>query len=243
MKNIEKQLGPLLLRAALVALLIISPKSNAADLYYGSVLCHQASYTCFTVPKGETWQSLFPEETQRDLIMRINRMGVQLHSNMVIAVPQNLNETNLLAFSPFDKKITGTGQKHIIANPTVLAWGAYDENGNLIKWGPASMGRDFCPDTGHGCHTKIGEFNVYQKGGGKCFSSKFPAPTGGAPMPYCMYFSGGYALHGSDEIMGFNASHGCVRMLTEDAEWLNHHFVSVGTPVTILPYKNDGTNE
>ena len=47
-------------------------------------------------------------------------------------------------------------------------------------------------------------------------------------MPFCMYFHGGYALHGSSEVPGYNASHGCVRMFTQDAEWLNKKFISIG---------------
>ncbi len=50
-------------------------------------------------------------------------------------------------------------------------------------------------------------------------------------MPYCMHFSGGYALHGSPTVPGYNASHGCVRLFTEDAKWLNQHFVDIGSTV------------
>ena len=44
-------------------------------------------------------------------------------------------------------------------------------------------------------------------------------------MPFCMHFHLGYALHGSEELPGFRASHGCIRMFTEDAHWLNAKFV------------------
>ena len=62
-------------------------------------------------------------------------------------------------------------------------------------------------------------------------------------MPYCMYFHKGFALHGSNDIPGFRASHGCIRMFTDDAKWLNHEFVDIakdtnaylGTKVTVLP--------
>jgi lipoprotein-anchoring transpeptidase ErfK/SrfK len=51
-----------------------------------------------------------------------------------------------------------------------------------------------------------------------------------------MFFHGGYALHGSNDVPGYNASHGCVRLVTEDAKWLNTQFVNVGTRVIIKPY-------
>ena len=43
---------------------------------------------------------------------------------------------------------------------------------------------------------------------------------GGAKMPYCMFYDGGYAIHGSYEVQGYHASHGCVRTYIEDARWL-----------------------
>ena len=47
-------------------------------------------------------------------------------------------------------------------------------------------------------------------------------------MPYCMFFHGGYALHGSNFVPDYNASHGCVRMSPDDAQWLNEDFVQEG---------------
>lgn len=44
-------------------------------------------------------------------------------------------------------------------------------------------------------------------------------------MPYCMFFQGGFAIHGSSDLPGHHASHGCVRVLVKDAQWLNEEFV------------------
>jgi len=130
-----------------------------------------------------------------------------------------------------------TGSKIIIVDPNEHAWGAYGPDGALVAEGPASTGRDFCPDIGQPCKTPAGTFEVYRKGGADCKSKIFPIPEGGAPMPYCMYFHGGYALHGSYEVPpNYNASHGCVRMHPSDAEWLSDNFVVIGTKVQILPY-------
>ena len=76
-----------------------------------------------------------------------------------------------------------------------------------------------------------------------CKSDVYPVGRGGAPMPYCMYFHKGFALHGSDDIPGYRASHGCVRMFTRDAKWLNEEFVEIsndennhrGTKVIVRP--------
>ena len=55
-------------------------------------------------------------------------------------------------------------------------------------------------------------------------------------MPYCMYFHGGQALHGSYEVVNGNISHGCVRLHVNDARWLRFNFAEPGTKVIIKPY-------
>ncbi|HRE32879.1 MAG TPA: L,D-transpeptidase, partial [Candidatus Berkiella sp.] len=64
----------------------------------------------------------------------------------------------------------------------------------------------------------------------------YPVGKGGAPMPYCMFFHGGYALHGSNSVPSYNASHGCVRMAPEDAQWLNEDFVQEGVTQVVIHY-------
>ena len=46
-------------------------------------------------------------------------------------------------------------------------------------------------------------------------------------MPFCMFFYHGYAMHAS-YLPGYHASHGCIRLFYEDAEWLNKNFVDMG---------------
>lgn len=146
-------------------------------------------------------------------------------------------------FTQFPTTRPATGNKLILVDPSIPAWGAYDAEGNLVKTGRASAGRDFCPDIKKACRTVTGTFTVYQKGTANCKSSIFPLKThGGAPMPYCMHFYKGYAVHGSYDVEDYNASHGCVRILPSSAQWLSQNFVEIGTTVTILPYKNPPKN-
>jgi len=85
-----------------------------------------------------------------------------------------------------------------------------------------------------GCRTARGEFAFYRKRGRGCKSGKYPLRKGGgAPMPYCMYFYRGFAFHGSPTVPGYNASHGCVRLFTEDAKWLNQNFVTTDRSVKV----------
>lgn len=53
-------------------------------------------------------------------------------------------------------------------------------------------------------------------------------------VPYTMYFYQGYGIHGTywHNNFGTPMSHGCVNMLTSDAEWV-FNFSKVGTPVIV----------
>jgi len=115
-------------------------------------------------------------------------------------------------------------------------WAAYDSQGQLANSGPVSGGKSFCPDINKKCKTTTGTFTIYDKRGAKCKSKIFPVGKGGAPMPYCMFFHQGYALHGSNAVPNYNASHGCIRMKPTDAKWLHENFVNVGTTRVKVTY-------
>jgi L,D-transpeptidase ErfK/SrfK len=191
-------------------------------------LCQSKLYTCMRVKRGQTWEKLFPDDDERDIVRRVNHTNQHLYPGKVILVPNNLAEGSLLDYSPLPLNIPSTGEKLIIVDleDNKNAWGAYDEDGSLVRWGPASGGSNYCRDLGRRCHTKAGQFRIYSLGDEGCKSTKFPLGRGGAPMPYCMYFNGGQALHGSPgEVVRGNISHGCVRLFVDDAEWLRFNFV------------------
>lgn len=131
-----------------------------------------------------------------------------------------------------------TGNKVFIFDPNFDAWAVYDKKGRRVDTGKASGGSLYCPDLNGPCQTIVGQFSVISKEGAGCISHTFPLEThGGAPMPYCMYFSPeGYAIHGSYELPDHNASHGCIRVTPVAAKWLNEHFITIGTTVIVLPY-------
>jgi lipoprotein-anchoring transpeptidase ErfK/SrfK len=47
-----------------------------------------------------------------------------------------------------------------------------------------------------------------------------------------LYFYGGYAVHGSESVPDYPASHGCVRVPLDDADYL-FDTVGIGTPVFV----------
>lgn len=198
---------------------------------FGESLCSSADYICVEAKAGETWDSLFPNPEERDIIKRINRMNIALRAGMVIAVPKNIDRLSIYDVSPFPRYIESDGEKTIFISQKQLAWGAYDAQGELIWWGPISSGSGLCGAADGNCLTPTGSFRVIRKQDIDCVSTVFPrranGNNGGAIMPYCMHFLRGFALHGSDVVPGYRDSHGCVRMFIEDARWLNEEFINL----------------
>ncbi len=204
------------------ATLLLFPPITHAE--YGKTICNNVElYDCYKVKKGETWESLFPDAENRTFVKKINRMNIPVRPGLVIAVPKDKNITaeEFLKYSPLPQNYDTGGEELVKVDLSDFAWAAYDPDGRLVKWGPISGGKSYS--------TIKGTFTFYRKQGSGCVSSKYPIPRGGAPMPYCMHFKGGYAMHGSPIVPGFHASHGCIRLFTDDAQWLNQNFVDTGT--------------
>lgn len=229
----KKMIAISLVSAALFATGLGVTTTAFAQRYYGQHLCGYSDFTCIKVKRGDTWERLFPNARDREIVKRLNRTNMPVKYRSWIVVPKNLREIRNLDLSPFPAHRQTNGHKLILVNLSYQAFGAYNSNGQLVHWGPISAGKGYCPDVGRSCNTITGQFKVYRKQGQACVSSKFPIETdGGAPMPYCMHFKGGYALHGST-LPGYHASHGCVRLFFEDAQWLNQHFATIGTSVIV----------
>lgn len=215
----------------IITILMLGASSAWCETRFGETLCNDPDYFCIKVKSGDTWQKLFPNEEAEDIVRRINRMNIRLRAGMVIAIPKNLDRLTIYDVSPFPRYIESDGEKTIYVSQNKLAWGAYDEDGELLWWGPISSGTDHCVGVIGGCTTPSGSYRIIRKQDIDCISTAFPrradGNNGGAEMPFCMHFFRGYALHGSETVPGYRASHGCIRMFTEDARWLNEEFVDV----------------
>lgn len=248
MKRLAVMVASLIPIMAIAAVPTVAKTVPQAPIYYGQGLCKNSEYDCIKVAHAQSWEQLFPNEEQRDLVQRINRNYNYLWQGKVLAVPKNLAHVTLLDLAPFPHHIASDNEKVIIVDQDKLAWAAYDEQGQLVKWGPIASGRDKCPDSNNSCRTLTGVYRVFSKEDARCKSDIFPIGKGGAKMPYCMFFHKGFALHGSSDMPGFRASHGCVRMFINDAKWLNEEFVEVsnehnhnmGTKVVVRAVTNNG---
>ncbi len=201
---------------------------------YGLNLCHQPGLHCISVNRGDTWEKKFPDKKQREQVQRLNRTNIPLGYRRWLLVPDSWKNQDFLELGPFAKKIDPPQQKLLVVDLRVFAFAAYDAEGNLQYWGPASGGDHWCSDSPLHCETATGSFRIYRKKGADCISNKYPiASKGGSHMPYCMYYYQAYALH-AYPMTGFaHRSHGCIHLFYGDAQWLNEHFVEIGTAVVV----------
>ena len=133
-------------------------------------------------------------------------------------------------------KLRKINQPFFLFNPAINIWSAYNARGKLIGIGKASGGHRYCKGSRKSCKTPVGDFRILRKGTRTCYSTTYPLGKGGAPMPYCMFFKRGYAIHASQSVPDYNASHGCIRVTLSAAKWLHQHFIQSNTLVVVLPY-------
>ncbi|PJD94348.1 MAG: L,D-transpeptidase [Legionella sp.] len=219
-----------IIKLTVLSVFLLHAQSALTKTTYAQTLCNTSDYFCMHIKEKDSWENLFPSEEERDMVRRINRMNISLKPGMTIAVPKNIERLTIYDVSPFPRYIEPPGEKTIYVSQKKLAWGAYDGEGELLWWGPISSGIGKC-NVAEGCATPSGSFRIIRKQDIECVSTVFPrranGESGGALMPYCMHFYRGFALHGSYDVPGYRASHGCVRMFIEDARWLNEEFIDL----------------
>lgn len=102
----------------------------------------------------------------------------------------------------------------------------------LTAWNGKKRVRSFTISTGkQRTPTPTGNFAVQSKHSSTRMRGRgYDVPN----VPYVMYYSGGYALHGAywHNRFGTPVSHGCVNLRTGSARWL-YNWASVGTPIVI----------
>ena len=93
--------------------LSLTINSHAAGVRYGQTLCSDPAYRCMVTRNGDTWGGLWRNDREREVVMRLNRMNIELQPGTVIAVPKNLRQMSVMDISPFSYKIRPRGQKLI----------------------------------------------------------------------------------------------------------------------------------
>lgn len=168
-------------------------------------------------------------------MLKINRIDQRhLHVGDLLVIPSA--SADLMGAAPFPAQIEVAREipKLILVSRRVQAFGAY-EWGRLARWGPVSTGKKSTP-------TPAGLYHANWKA--KKTRSSVNASW---ILPWCFNLDNlsGVSFH-QFELPGYPASHGCVRLLEEDAKWIydwadqwtlskiDQSVLAFGTPVVIF---------
>src|SRR4029079_16890189 len=99
----------------LLLILFLSLPLHAA--FYGRQLCQQTGFSCWKVKGNQSWRSLFPNAHDRGIVMRVNRMNTYLYPGLTIAVPDNLENSDIMDFSPSPLTVAAPQEKVLIFDP------------------------------------------------------------------------------------------------------------------------------
>lgn len=143
------------------------------------------------------------------ILFKINRRDLKhLKEGETYNIPNS--DDSEKTYSPYPLHISSLDSIHkvLIVSRRVQAFAAY-ENGELIKWGPTSTGKKSTPTPEGLYHTN--------------WKSKETHSTVDEAWVLKWYFNldnlEGISLHEYD-LPGYPVSHSCVRLLSEDAEWI-----------------------
>lgn len=143
---------------------------------------------------------------------------------------------DLMSLAPFPVQLDAARHlpKLVLVSRRVQAFGAY-ESGRLVRWGPTSTGKKSTP-------TPAGLYHANWKA--KKSRSSVNA-SWVLPWVFNLDNFAGVSFH-QYELPGYPASHGCVRLLEEDAKWIydwadqwtlskaDNSVLAYGTPVVIF---------
>ncbi len=143
------------------------------------------------------------------ILFKINRRDLKhLKEGEIIIIPNG--DSSEITYSPFPDSLRSLDsvRKILIVSRKIQAFAAY-ENGKLVRWGPTSTGKKATPTPEGLYHTN--------------WKSKETHSTVDDAWVLKWYFNldshEGISLHEYD-LPGYPVSHSCVRLLSEDAEWI-----------------------
>ena len=170
------------------------------------------------------------------ILQKLNRADLQHLDRLRTLVVPDVWLDDELAYSPMPRHFP-QGRQHrrvVIVYQPAQVFGAY-EYGELVRWGPVSTGRRTDP-------TPTGLFHLNWR---KQAHVSTIDPDWVMPWSFNFENRVGLAFHEQD-LPGHPASHGCVRLLGDDARWLfdwadtwtldprGTRVLKLGTPVLIL---------
>jgi hypothetical protein len=168
-------------------------------------------------------------------LLKINRLDKShIRIGEVLLVPEG--NTDLSNLSPFPLRLEAASRirKLVLVSRRAQAFGAY-ELGKLVRWGPTSTGKKSTP-------TPAGLYHTNWKA-----KTRISSVNSSWILPWCFNLDDveGISFHQFD-LPGYPASHGCVRLLEDDAKWVfewaemwmlsktERSLLAHGTPVVIF---------
>jgi len=168
-------------------------------------------------------------------VLKINRTDKNhIRAGNTLIIPSVT--ADLMRMSPFpaELEIAQTIPKLLLVSRRVQAFAAY-ESGKLVRWGPTSTGKKSTPTPAGLYHT-----NWKSKETRSSINERWI-------LPWCFNLDNftGVSFHQFD-LPGYPASHGCVRLLEQDAKWIydwadqwtlsknDKSIATFGTPVLIF---------
>lgn len=171
------------------------------------------TYTNWVLKSSDSVRKIFKETftpKQLQTIVALNRVDKNTFVNVdTLLIPDQFDD-DFLAYSPFPYTLNNAKEmdKLAIFSYEIQAYGLY-ENGELIKWGPSSMGskQNKTPEGLYFCNWK-GEETV------STFDDEWILRWN-----FNLDNEKGIAWH-QYSLPGYPASHSCLRLLEEDAKWM-----------------------
>jgi len=170
-----------------------------------------------------------------EAMLKLNRIDRRhIHVGDLLVIPRANADLMSAAPFPIQLEVARNIPKLVLVSRRVQAFGAY-ESGMLVRWGPTSTGKKSTP-------TPAGLYHANWKAR-KTRSSVNASWI----LPWCFNLDNraGVAFHQFD-LPGYPASHGCVRLIEEDAKWIydwaeqwtlskiDQSILALGTPVVIF---------
>lgn len=191
---------------------VLSKKDSVVKV---EVRVPQITYSQFLFPKNkkDSAMAVFNEkfsENDQKVILALSRLDFKNKwRSDTLVIPDKIDES-LMSYSPFPKnlKILANVKKIVFFSYPIQAYALY-ENGNLVKWGPTSLGKK-------SAQTKRGLMFANWK---KELAISTVDKDWKLPYNFNIHNTLGIGWHQFD-LPGFPASHSCLRLLEDDAKYL-----------------------
>jgi len=168
-------------------------------------------------------------------MLKMNRIDKRhIHTGDTLVIPEASADLMGIVRFPIQLEVARKIPKLVLVSRRVQAFGAY-ESGTLVRWGPTSTGKKSTP-------TPAGLYHANWKA-----KKRRSSVNQSWILPWCFNLDdiAGISFHQFD-LPGYPASHGCVRLLEQDAKWIydwaeqwtlskiDHSILAFGTPVVIF---------